>query len=381
MKSTRIVTLFGALALLAGAGVSAQQPPAAAAPNPAADLKVGPATIPPHWSKYDYPKSVGEGVAYHIIERGDTLWDLARRYLGNAYLWPQVWTQNPYVKDAHWIYPGDPLTIPAVALVSPGAGGPTDGSTGTPDDDGAGTGDDASKGDEPGSVLYPLTEETTQQCAHYVVSDREDEGLYVLGSEQGADKVALADRDVLYVNRGSNGGIKAGDVYSVHHVAYPVRHPATGKKLGFKVETTGWARVIVVNETSAALMVEQACEAISVGDYLRPFEKANVPLVLRRTPSDRLTPHSGKAGGYIVDLADNADIAGTNAMVTIDLGSQAGLAPGNLLTVYRVMYPAAQTPRNVVGELAVVSVRDTTATAKIVSARDTIMNGDQVELR
>lgn len=379
MKSTRIVTLFGVLGLLASTGVSAQDAPAA--PAPASDLKTGPATIPPHWSKYDYPKSIEEGAYYHVIERGDTLWDLARRYLGNAYLWPQVWTQNPYIKDAHWIYPGDPLTIPRVALVSPGAGGPTDGSTGTPDDDGSGADGDGSKGDEPGSVLYPLTEETTQQCAHYVVPEREDEGLYVLGSEEGADKVALADRDVLYINRGSNGGIKAGDVYSVHHVAYPVRHPATGKKLGFKVETTGWARVIVVNESSAALMVEQACEAISVGDYLKPFEKATVPLVLRRTASDRLTPPSGKAGGYIVDLADNADIAGTNAMVTIDLGSQAGLAPGNLLTIYRVMYPAAQTPRNVVGELAVVSVRDTTATAKVVAARDTIMNGDQVELR
>src|SRR5262245_41506087 len=64
-------------------------------------LSTGPATIAPHWSKYDYPKSIPEGAKYHVVERGDTLWDLSKRYLGNPYLWPQIWDQNRYVRDAH----------------------------------------------------------------------------------------------------------------------------------------------------------------------------------------------------------------------------------------------------------------------------------------
>ena len=60
----------------------------------AAGLKTGPATVAPHWSKNKYPDSVAEGAFYYIVERGDTLWDLSKRFLGNPYLWPQIWDQN-----------------------------------------------------------------------------------------------------------------------------------------------------------------------------------------------------------------------------------------------------------------------------------------------
>ena len=87
------------------------------------------------------------------------------------------------------------------------------------------------------------------QCAAHVVSDREDESLFVIGSEHGADKIAFADRDILYLNKGSNAGVKPGDVYTLHHVSYKVKHPITGKFLGHKIDTTGWVEVVLVQET------------------------------------------------------------------------------------------------------------------------------------
>jgi hypothetical protein len=39
------------------------------------------------------------------------------------------------------------------------------------------------------------------------------------------------------------------------------------------------------------------------------------------------------------------------------------------------------TPRNVVGELTVVAVREKTATAKVTYSADAIMVGDMIELR
>ncbi len=58
-----------------------------------------------HWSRYVYPEEVPANVKVHIIERGDTLWDLAGKYLKNHFLWPQIWEANKYIRDAHWIYP------------------------------------------------------------------------------------------------------------------------------------------------------------------------------------------------------------------------------------------------------------------------------------
>ncbi|MFN2238843.1 MAG: LysM peptidoglycan-binding domain-containing protein, partial [Thermoanaerobaculia bacterium] len=62
------------------------------------------------WAPPD-PSLFPAGSKVHIIERGDTLWDLARRFYGDAYLWPQLWELNTYIRDSHWIYPGDPLLV------------------------------------------------------------------------------------------------------------------------------------------------------------------------------------------------------------------------------------------------------------------------------
>src|SRR5262249_51242005 len=134
----------------------------------------------------------------------------------------------------------------------------------------------------PGSVLYPVTEEATMECAHYIASDGEDDSLKVIGNEEGAAKNAYAERDILYLNKGSNAGVKAGDISSLHHNAYTVNHPESGRSMGHKIETTGWARVILVQENTATIVVEHSCGDVHLGDYLKPFEKANVPLVLRR---------------------------------------------------------------------------------------------------
>jgi hypothetical protein len=67
--------------------------------------------------------------------------------------------------------------------------------------------------------------------------------------------------------------------------------------------------------------------------------------------------------------------------VSLDVGAERGIAPGNIMVVYRTMYPSVPTPRNVVGEVAVIATRERTATAKVIYSNDAIMNGDQVELR
>jgi LysM repeat protein len=363
---------------LAGALVLAQDAPAG--------IQTGPATIAPHWTKNtSFPTAIPEGAAYYVVVRGDTLWDIAGRYLKTPYLWPQIWDQNKYITDAHWIYPGDPIVLPKLAVVAeqagqaPAPGGP-EGVTeeGAPGVAGAATEAGAAGA---GAALAPVTEELSLQCAQYVVQNREDESLHLLGSELGGDKVALSERDIVYLSKGANAGIKAGDLYTLHHVAYSVRHPVSGKKLGTKIETTGWVKVILVQDDTACAVIEQACLDIHAGDYLKPFEKVNVPMVVRRAPAECCAPANGKIARHVVDLQDDATIAGAGQFVTIDAGTDDGVTPGNVFAVYRILYPSVPTPRDAVGEATVVSVREKTATAKVTYSRREVMIGDQVELR
>jgi hypothetical protein len=391
VKSKQILGGLAALLFCLYGTATAQQstPPApreAAAAAPDAALRSGPATVAPHWSRNKSPDSIPEGAVFYIVVRGDTLWDISARFLKSPYLWPQVWQQNKYVTDAHWIYPGDPILLPQLAVVAPRAGVSEPGVGTTEEAEGqqggaAGKAGATGAAGAAGATLVPVTEEDTLRCADYVVQDHEDESFKVVGAEEGPTRATMAERDIVYLNKGANAGVKPGDQFTIHRRPYDVKHPVTGKRVGSKIMTTGWLRVMLVRETASTAVIERACVETTAGDYLRPWEKVAVPFITPRPRADYLTPPTGKLSATVVDMTENVAVGAEGTLVTIDAGVQEGVQPGNAFVVYKISYPGLPSPRRVIGEIVVISVRDKTATAKVTYSMDAVTLGDRAELR
>lgn len=369
---------------------SAQQPSTEASPQPKTGELPAPLeaemVVAEHWSKNPYPRTVAAGARVHIVQRGDTLWDLAQRYYQNPFLWPQIWDANKYIPNAHWIYPGDPVIIPPLTPISeqmiaqegqPGGPGGPEGET--PGGPGAGA---------PSEKLYPIALDVDLYCSGFIVPDTGGWKVKIIGNEENNYKVALSTFDIVYLNQGEADGISPGDEFTILQDIRKINHPVSGEPLGDYVAQTGRLKVVATQERTSTAQITYACDATLVGDYLVPFEPKEVPNLSDLPPVDRFSLEGPNQKGYIIFAKDDLTTLGDNNEVQIDVGAADGITVGTRLIVYRNQTEGYEgtgferdIPRRVLGEMVVFSVQDSTATGRIIQMYDFVQQGDMVEVR
>ena len=370
---------------------SAQQPSTEASPQPKPGELPAPLeaemVVAEHWSKNPYPRTVAAGARVHVVQRGDTLWDLAHRYYNNPFLWPQIWDANKYIPNAHWIYPGDPVIIPPLTPISEQMIAQEGQGTGT----GPGGGPEEAPGPAgPGASekLYPIALDVDLYCSGFIVPDVGGWKVKIIGNEENNYKVALSTFDIVYLNQGEADGISPGDEFTILQDVRKIGHPISHEPLGEYVVQTGRLKVVATQERTSTAQITYACDATLVGDYLVPFEPREVPNLSDLPPVDRFSLEGPNQKGFIIFAKDDLTSLGENNEVQIDVGAADGITVGTRLIVYRNQTEGYEKtgferdiPRRVLGEMVVFSVQDSTATGRIIQMYDFVQQGDMVEVR
>jgi hypothetical protein len=310
----------------------------------------------------------------HIIVKGDTLWDLAAHYLGDPFLWPQIWERNPYIRDSHWIYPGDPLIID-IAVQEAEAEDleiPVEESV---------TSDyleDVSAAEE--QVPYPLGRSADVYCFAELIQDESVFPFTIASAEQMEFQTQFSEGNIVYLDGGVEQGVQAGDRFFILHRIRPLKHPVSNSDLGVVYHQVGQLKVLCAQENTSIAEIYYACDPVVIGDVLLPFKPIPVPLVIAPDPTDRCDVPNGKPLGYFTyDRDDQVDI-GTDWLVFLDLGAADGIYPGTFATVFRDN-PVAGMPRLVMGEVGVLRVSEHYSTAIVTRAWAPLWVGDRVEVK
>ncbi len=337
-----------------------------------------------HHSRWEYPKEIAipEGCQVHVVETGNTLWDLGTKYLENPFSWPQIWELNKWVTDPHWIYPGDYLLIPsnrkAIGINEAGPEVPP----GSPK---------ASRVSEE----YAFTFQDFIQLPYLVEKGAEshfkDLGALKIKSHKYEGRSHMGDADEIYLDAGVEKGVKVGDrllaLKVIRKAVYHPDDPRNSKNLGDIVKQVGVVRVTQADQNSAVAVIEKSMDTIEDGDRLVPFpDPANIPLKLRTDTKEPIAvkPPAAK----VLWAGDSRTISGNGDMIILDKGANDGMNVGEVLLSVRdrnwiagasasSAHPKGST-NYLLAQLLVVKTSEHSATCRILRAVEDVLIGDVV---
>jgi len=313
----------------------------------------------------------------HVVEKGDTLWDLSEKYLGSPWYWPKVWSFNPQIENPHWIYPGDEVRLGTEGgeAVAAAPAGPVDDGDAEEDDEVSVAGKIGFHG--PASIRVPA------------VGFASSEQLGFAGriAKSFEEKDLLHDGDRVYLEMKRQGGVRAGDRLVVFREDRAVKHPETGHSLGSMVRVLGTVRVVSADarQKYVTAVIDRSILEISRGDLVGPM---GLELARRVDP---VTPERDVSGVIAATLEEELAELAQGHFVILDRGTRSGLARGNTLDVIRASdgleddgisarFDEAM-PAESIGQVLVVDAREQTSVALVLRSLRELRRGDRVEMR
>ena len=240
----------------------------------------------------------------------------------------------------------------------------------------------------------PMGSENDVNCFGYVGNPVERFNGMIISGDAVYEQSSFLYQDIVYSE--NDGTLRAGDEYWLVSPMDTV-YDTNGQSLGRFYQYLGRAKALCVKDKSAILEIVFACTDIPIGSFVKPFDPIPVPLARRTKLLTNCDDPNGKRVGSIIYSRDSVEGLFTGADVIINMGTDAGLNPGDFLTVFRYAVPREfdiasngdlrpyranlVPPRTVLGEAAVMTVGDHTATVQIISGSHAMQLGDNVEIK
>jgi len=330
----------------------------------------------------------------YVVQRGDTLWSIATKFLNDQWRWPEIWRMNQeQIRNPHNIFPGDVLVLDR--SVSPPQLRIADAGTGTGTGAGAGPGLGGAGGEKllPRIYTQPLTSDAIPAISPKSIEPFltqpliiEEGGLEraprIIATEE--NRVNLGAGNVAYV---SGFGGSDAPVWQIYRTGRPLVDPDNQRTLGFEAVFLGTAQVTRGGEPATVQIVNSKKE-ISAGDRLIPAPPPTIPQYVPHAPSSAV---SGRIMGLYDALATS--VGGRDSIISINRGTRHGLEVGHVLAVYRnvVVYdqrdylksrdrsPAIQLPPERYGLAFVFRTFDSVSYALVMESSRPVQGGDIVQ--
>ena len=284
-------------------------------------------------------QSAPSGERTYVVEAGDTLWSIAEGLYDEPWYWPSLWSYNPQITNPHLIYPGDLLYLSRKSSQTAAEKSITFATSRYEPRPKSGielvrrVGYISSRDYRESGVLEASREErnmlgqldegyvrfNTRRCAEDDKAKAERDAFRASedGEAKREEKKSDDDEDEALVGP----CVRDGDRYTLYRVEREIVHPITGKRVGFKINFLGDAKVLSTVRPLVSVLITRSHSEISRGDLLtNVFE----PLQLV-TP----LPNKVQVAGVILDFHHETTAAGAYSYVYIDKGADDGVEKGN----------------------------------------------------